>query len=595
VAALLTLLAIAIAMLFARLVVRATGVEIRRDPLVSAVITMALTAGALTQAMLWVALLLPGRLSPGATLVALAGATVAVWRTGRRGRPGGGTPATAARRHAGVATRVLALAVGVAVLAILCGAALWPFADGDALAVYGPLGRTIAATGALPRGEGLYEAYPMLVPMLYAAVEWLVGAPNEYLSRLAAGLLAAGALAGAGWLGRELRSVRAGWFAASLLATCPVYCRWATTGYADIPAGLFVVVVTALLWRWWRDRRHADAVLAGAAAGLAMWTKNSTLTLLVTGPLVVAAWRWCDRSAGRGAADPPASADCWRWSHVVAAGAAAVAVAAPFYLRNLTVFGVVIPPTVWSDRAHRDLAGLLDPLAPGHGFGLLGWVAAAAVVVGIGRLLRRPAAAAAEALVLAVLVPFVAAWWWWASYDPRFLVTVLPVAAAAAGVLLDRALEGVERVRPRLARAATPLLVVAVLAGLPAALRIAVQHKRALLADPLMGDDERHRLQTGGVLEVATAINRLPAGVRVAGVPAAARYYLDYDRLPLVAWAAVAGEPCPAGFDYQVIAPPTRSRASRTPCPGSVVVRTADGWELVALTTGRGGDGGSGG
>jgi hypothetical protein len=128
-----------------------------------------------------------------------------------------------------------------------------------------------------------------------------------------------------------------------------------------------------------------------------------------------------------------------------------------------------------------------------------------------------------------------------------------------------------------------------VLIGIPAALRAAVQHKRALLAQPFMGDSERHRLQVGGLFEVGRAIGRLPAGARIAGVPAMARYYLEPERLPSVAWASADEAACAGDFDYRVLAAAQRDEARRAPCPGRVVLRTADGWELVAAAA-RGAD-----
>ncbi len=563
-----------------------------RDRIGLLVTTLALAVGVLTQAMVWVALLLPGKLGPGSALVALVVLVAAGALVLRRRRPAESHEPSDGAPTA-MATRALAVAALAVSVAILLGAVLWPFGDGDALAVYGPLGRVIAATGSLPVGEGLYEAYPMQVPMLYAAVEWLCGGPSEYLSRFLAAVLAVAGVAAAGWLARELRSARAGWLAAALLAACPVYCGWATTGYADIPAGFFTVLAAVFAWRWWRSRVLADAVLGGAAAGLALWTKNSTLTLLVSGPALAAAWWWADRTR-RQRHDPRSSgADAaapWRWSHIAAAAAAAAVVAAPFYVRNVVVFGFAVPATVWADRARHDLAGLLDPLRPEQGFGLLGWAGAATVAICLWRLIRTRGAAPAGALLVSVVAPFVAAWWWWASYDPRFLVTLLPVAAGFSGWLLDEAIEGLEARHLRHARWVAALVVTAVVIGTPIALRRAVEHKRELLAHPWMNDLERHRLQVGGLYELAHAINRLPAGVRVSGVPPAARYYLDLDRRPRVAWASANESPCAEAFDFHVLSPPARETAARAPCLGRMVLRTSDGYRLIRAAEPAGGE-----
>lgn len=557
-----------------------------RSRLAAAVTGLMLAVGGLTEVMLWIALAAPGRLGPRASLVvltvilAVAGAR---WRDRlRRNRD----EEHRATRFAGWAIPVVAATVAIGCTAILAGAVLWPFGPNDALAIYGPLGRQIAAAGALPVGEGLYEAYPQLVPMLYAAVEWLAGDPNEYLSRLVAAILAVAGVAGAGWLARELRSSRAGWLAAALLVSCPVYCRWAVTGYADVPAGFFVVVATVFGWRWWRHRRLEDAILGGIATGLAMWTKNSMLTLVVTGPVLAAGWWWANRTyARRPASDlgTPSPVSRWRWTHVAATAAAATVVAGPFYFRNLIVFGRIIPDTLWTDQAHHDLAGLVDPLLPSRGFGLVGWLAVVTVVIGLGRIAGRRGVAPEALLLASVILPFVGSWWWFASYDPRFLVTLLPVAAGFSGAGLDRILARVEAAGGRSGRVLATVVIVGVLVGTPAALRRSVEHKWALLDDPLMDDAARHRLQVGGLFELGRAIDRLPAESRIAGVPPLARYYLAPSRLSHIRWAGADDRLCAEDADYQVLdgRPPDELDGSR--CPGKVLLQTSDGYELIQI------------
>jgi hypothetical protein len=556
------------------------------DPLARTVTGLMLAVGGLTQVMMWIALAAPGHLGPGTTVVALT-AVLAVagvrWRHRLR-RSWREVPRETRATRWPLPAATIAVVIGCA--AILTGAVLWPFGPDDALAVYGPLGRQIAVAGALPVGEGLYEAYPLLVPMLFAAIEWLTGGPNEYLSRLVVAVLAVGGIAGAGWLARELRSSRAGWLAAALLTSSGVYCRWAVTGYADVPAGFFLVVAAVFGWRWWRHRVPAEAVLGGVAAGLAMWTKNSTLTLVVTGPVLAAGWWWASRDQRlrpRRDRRAPSPGRSWRWAHVAAAAAVTAAVAGPFYLRNLIVFGHVVPPTVWSDRAHRDLAGLLDPLRPSRGFGLVGWLAMAAVLIGLGRIATRRGAAPEAVLVTSLVLPFVGSWWWYASYDPRFLVTLLPVVAGVSGALLDRVMARIEASRWRHAPRLRAAILVGVLLGTPPALRRAIEHKWALLDEPLMIDVDRHRLQVGGLFELGRAIDRLPPESRIAGVPPLARYYLGPERLPNIRWAGADVRPCAQDTDYQVFAAQPRNRLDDATCQGTVVLQTRDGYELVEI------------
>lgn len=548
----------------------------RRDALAVATTTLALSIGALTQAMFWIALARPGHLRIEPTLVALAAISAAGWGLAWRARRPNASRVERGDARRRAAPTVIAAAVAACCLAIVVGAASWPFSGGDALAVYAPLSRGIATFGTLPIGERLYEGYPMLVPMLYAFVDWIAGGPNEYLSRFATALLAVGAVAGAGWLARELRSPRAGWIAAALLVSSPIFGLWAATGYADIPAGFYVVLVAIFVWRWRRDGDVRDALLSGVAAGLAMWTKNSALTLVVSAPLLVMAWR--------GARGPSPGR---RWTHAAAAVTAAAFVAAPWYVRNEVVFGFLVPPTLWADRVRHDLASFLVFLRPADRFGLLGWLALLTVAVAAVRVAARGRRAPAEALLLSLSLPFFAAWWWLASYDPRFLVSVLPLLAGFAGALLDDALGRLEGSPGAAARRAWAALIAALLAGMPFSMRYVLPSKRAWLANPFMSDLARHRLQVGGLFDLGRALDALPEGSRIAGVPTMARYYLNPERRARVAWAGPDYGLDPPGYDYEVLLGPPRGNVNEATCAGRLIFRSWDGYLLCRVSRER--------
>jgi hypothetical protein len=61
--------------------------------------------------------------------------------------------------------------IGIAAL-IVFNALYWPFNDDDAVSIYATQSTGIYQTGALPEGEGLYEAYPMLLPLSYVYSTW---------------------------------------------------------------------------------------------------------------------------------------------------------------------------------------------------------------------------------------------------------------------------------------------------------------------------------------------------------------------------------------------------------------------------------------
>src|SRR5262245_21936141 len=194
--------------------------------LARALTTLSLSVGGVTLAMLWGLTLAPG-VSVGFSAmigIALIGSTGA-WLA-RRAPPARGTTSLPIGDRALILP--LALMAAVVGVAILFDAAYWPFAPGDALAVYAPLAKALYETGRLPTGEGLYEAYPMLGPIAYAYGFWAYGGPHEQVARTIAAILGVAAIAAAGALASTLRGSAAGAGAAALVALTPVFSVWAT-------------------------------------------------------------------------------------------------------------------------------------------------------------------------------------------------------------------------------------------------------------------------------------------------------------------------------------------------------------------------------
>lgn len=494
--------------------------------LARALTTLGLSVGGLTLAMFWGLVLVPGGSAGlGALLgIALIGGTGA-WLARRVPPPHPVASRPAAGREALVLP--LTLVATVAGVAILFDAAYWPFAAGDALAVYAPLAKELYESGRLPAGEGLYEAYPMLVPMAYAYGFWAYGGPNEQLARTIAAILGVAAIGCAGALARAFHGAAAGAGAAALVALTPVFSIWATTGYVDAPAGFYMGLATLHAWRWWRESDARSAALAGLTAGLAMWTKNAALTLGVTLALVGAARLWRGQPACRGAVV----------RQLALLAGVTLLTAGPWYVRNLVTFGVVVPDTIWTYLADRTPRALLVMADPRRRFVPPGWFFTAALAYGLTHLVwaRRGFGEGGRApwgLCMAVVAPFLAAWWWLASYDARFLLLILPVLAAMAALMLaELAQKSGLAVTPGRVRWAARVVVVVAALALPLSLRAAVEHKWVLLAGPFLDGETKLRMQLGGLPALARALNQLPSGCRVVNVPPMARYYVDARRL----------------------------------------------------------------
>jgi hypothetical protein len=125
----------------------------------------------------------------------------------------------------------------------------------------------------------------------------------------------------------------------------------------------------------------------------------------------------------------------------------------------------------------------------------------------------------------------------------------------------------------------------AVLALAPFALRKTVEHKAVLLLAPTLGDAERHRLRLGGIYDVARAVNGLPPGSRVIGLPSRARYHVQAAALHLSGQSASRlSRDQLERYDYVVLrpedpAPPAWLEGLRP------LLRTPDGYALYARST----------
>jgi hypothetical protein len=444
---------------------------------------------------------------------------------------------------------VLLAVVLVVSAGVVFNAVYWPFSDSDALAIYAPLARGIYESGALPSGS-LYEGYPMMVPLAYAYTHWAAGGVRESWARLVPAMMALGAVGASAALGREMRSWRVGLAAAGLVILTPLYCRWASTGYVDVPAAFSFGLSALGAWRWSTSRTPQDALLTGLGAGLAMWTKSSTLTLGISLVALIAFAAWRDVPE----ADRPSRHGWWPAAAWMVGGV--LVTAGPWYARNLAVMGFLIPDTIWTNQARHDLSSLFVILDPRSQFSVPGWIFTASLVYAGARVALEGARRTPAWLVLLGWIgPFVAAWWWMASYDSRFLVTVVPLLAVTAALMLDDVRRHLsDRLSARGIRAAALVASLLVLAMAPFALQKAVEGKRAILQDPSMTDEVKHRVLLGGVYDIALAINRLPPGSRILGVPSLSRYHIDAAHRTAISEAQTEQPPWEqtSGYDYVI-------------------------------------------
>lgn len=365
------------------------------------------------------------------------------------------------------------IAIVVSVAALL-NAVYWPFYKPDAVGIYADQAHFIYATnGLIPLDipdYSYYQAYPMLVPLAYSFSYYAAGWENPYLAKVISTLLGLGCLGAVYALGVALYNRKTGWLALILLALTPLFGRWVSSGYADLPMAFYFVMGALFAWRTLQADHMVDALLSGIMIGLAAWTKNAMLPAVGLWVLWFG-WAWFNKRVRRRA--------------LVSALAACALVAAPWYIRNLLGAGLLMPATVWSDQAGHTLANLAVFLTHPENFAFSGWLIVAAVVTVLYRVLRQPRHAPGEVLLLVLTVPFFAIWWLLASYDRRFILYFLPLLIVLAA---RWALQVWAFIPPSRRHLLQTVLVVGALVMTVYIVTISIDYKSAILRDPLMSD-----------------------------------------------------------------------------------------------------------
>ncbi len=325
----------------------------------------------------------------------------------------------------GQTTAWLVLAGLIALLVVLAQSTYYPFIGEDEISRYAYYARLMFVEGRITNEV---RGYPLFLPLAYAYVFFVTNQIAEQLARLIPATLSAMTVFATGALGWRWYGPRGGWAAAFALIATPLYLRWSPDGYIDIPSALYFVLTAYTADVWLTSRRLRWALLAGALAGLALWTKQAGFIALA-GLGVMFAWVIIrDGFSRRRAAALTAMRDG------LFALAAAFACGGWWYIRNALYDGwanaVPGPGQYYYQLAVHNLASLLSSLGEYRVFGIFAsLIYMAGVIWGIFRLRQ-----AAWPLIWAI--PYTLLWWQLFSYDGRFLLTVLPFYALLFGGLV---------------------------------------------------------------------------------------------------------------------------------------------------------------
>jgi 4-amino-4-deoxy-L-arabinose transferase-like glycosyltransferase len=486
----------------------------------------ALATGILTQIMLWMSLLGIRYTIAFIVLASIIMILGGAWVMGRYGvngrqkwRPDAavGAPFAASTSRylsaLGYAPRICLFSLVIVAAAVIFNAVYWPFTRDDVVALYHPFAQQMARDGALVPLDGvesLHRMYPMNVPLQLTFAYIAAGWDNEYLARLLPALLSVGCLPAAFALGRKLTGELTGWLAALLVAITPLYGSWASTGYTELPMALYLALGVVFALRLWERGAWVDAMLAGLCIGLATWTKNNALVAVLS-LMLWFAWLLLYRRAS--------------WRALLVGLSACAAVGAPWYLRNVVEVGALFPDTAWVDQARRTLENLFVFITAPGSFGVSGWAMLPGVgwavwqswavlrqtLLGMGgRAVARPyhrdgrtrnGASAPHDVssegnpighgslaILLWIIPFFAAWWLLASYETRFLASILPLTCALGAAAC---VAGWQRLPPDARRIATPTLAAVALGLTLYSAYFIVEYKDDILRNPLMSHEQK--------------------------------------------------------------------------------------------------------
>ncbi len=186
---------------------------------------------------------------------------------------------------------VLALSVSAIALALGFLQALAPSTSWDAAVAHLALPADFVRAGRIELSPGnAYSGYPLLVHCLYT---YAFGIGGETSVQLTAWVLAALACAMVFDLARQVAGRRAGFIAASIMATAPLFAEQA--GVASLDVALASVVAGALAqWLRWHDTSERRfLILAGLLCGGACGIRHTgflVCAIVIVGTLVRSVW-----------------------------------------------------------------------------------------------------------------------------------------------------------------------------------------------------------------------------------------------------------------------------------------------------------------
>ena len=319
-------------------------------------------------------------------------------------------------------------------MVILINTVSYPFYRDDVLSRFAPNARLLFETSYIPV---TLTGYPLAVQLMYAFAFMASGEVNDHMAGMVVAAFAGAMILVTFAIGNALFPRRAAWMAIFLLLSSPLFVDWSTSGYVDVPVGVYHGLTFLFAFSWVKGGERHSAVLTGVMAGLALWTKQSALVMIIAIAIVPLLRGWPRRNIRA------------EISNSLVALTVMTLIAGPWYIRNLLLDGIhsVLPAPGAYDAQFVDhsLQSLLTFIGDITEWGVC---FSAAAMVGISLWLshmlglRGPPHRSEfhiryTLLLAAFIVPYHLIWWKGFSYQTRYLLASAPMYAALAGYGAD--------------------------------------------------------------------------------------------------------------------------------------------------------------
>jgi 4-amino-4-deoxy-L-arabinose transferase-like glycosyltransferase len=260
---------------------------------------------------------------------------------------------------------------------------------------------------------------------------------NDHLAGLIVTAFAASMVLVTFAIGRAIFTIRIAWLSTILLLSSPLFVDWSTSGYVDVPVGVYHGLTFLFAFLWMESGERRTSVLTGAMAGLALWTKQSALVLILIPAVVPMLRGWPRRNVKS------------ETFNMLAALGTMTLFAGPWYLRNLIFAGpgqLLPTPGAYDaqfiDRSLQSLltfAGDIGEWGPWFSctaiIGILLWLVS---LIRLRPHENKPVLGGKLAILLAAFIlPYHLIWWQGFSYQTRYLLASAPMYATLAGCGAD--------------------------------------------------------------------------------------------------------------------------------------------------------------